>query len=200
MATGTDPTRDRLRARVRRGLAPGARPTDRLELLSWLACVLLAVAVVPLALATASVVAADAGAQASREAAERRQVPAVLLEDAEVLPGGSASLRATARAAWTAPDGTGHEDTVPVPAGTDAGETVRVWIGVDGDPAGRPLERNDVVVVTVTVGVLTLWLGLATAALLHAAACALLDRARDRAWTREWAESERLWATRFRLR
>ncbi|GAB3309824.1 hypothetical protein GCM10027451_19950 [Geodermatophilus aquaeductus] len=170
-----------------------------MELLSWLTCVLLAVAVVPLALAVASVVAADGRAQAAREAAERQEVPAVVLADAEVLSGTS-SLRATAPVGWTATDGAGHGDTVPVPVGTDAGDTVPVWIGADGEYAGRPLEHGDVVVVTVTAGVLTLLLGLATVALAHTAVCALLERGRQRAWTREWAEVEPLWAARYRLR
>jgi len=196
----TGPSPGRVRVRVRRGLGPGARPTDRVELLSWLACVLLAVAVVPLALAVASVVSADARAQAAQQAAERQQVAAVLLEDAEVQSGGSSSLRATARVAWTAPDGTGREDTVPVPAGTEAGRTVPVWTGPGGESVGRPLEDSDVVVVTVTSGVLTLLLGLAAAAVAHAGVCALLDRVRDRAWSREWTEVEPLWAARFRLR
>ncbi|WP_369254960.1 Rv1733c family protein [Geodermatophilus amargosae] len=176
-----------------------ARCTDRLELASWLACVLLAVAVVPLALAVASVVASDAGAEAARQAAERQQVPAVLVEDAEI-GSGTSSQHARAVASWTSPDGTGHEDTVPVPAGAGAGEAVLVWIGPDGSPAGPPLGRGDVVVVTVTAGALTLLLGLSTAAAVHAGVCTLLDRARDRAWTREWAAVEPLWAARFRLR
>ena len=116
------------------------------------------------------------------------------------MAGGASSLRATAPARWTAPDGTDHEDVVPVPPETTAGGTVLVWTGPDGSSSARPLEHNDVVVVTVTAGTLTLLLGLASAAAAHAAVCALVDRARGRAWTREWAEVEPLRAARFRLR
>ncbi|PWW24087.1 hypothetical protein JD79_03265 [Geodermatophilus normandii] len=171
-----------------------------MELFSWVVCVLLAVAAVPAAVAVGSVVAADAGTLASHQAAERRQVPAVVLEDAEVVGGGTSSLRATAPARWTGPDGSDHEDVVPVPPGTPAGGTVLVWTAPDGSPSARPLEHRDVVVVTVTAGTLTLLLGLATAAAGHAAVCALVDRARDRTWEREWDEVEPLWAARFRLR
>ncbi|MGY1731629.1 hypothetical protein ACI798_08905 [Geodermatophilus sp. SYSU D01045] len=189
-----------LRALVRRGLGPGARTTDRVELVSWLASVLLAVAVVPVALAVASVVASDTGALAERQAAQLRQVPAVLLADAEVLPGSPTSLRATAPARWRAPDGATREDTVPVVPGTPAGATVPVWTGPDGGRSAPPIEGTDVAVVSVTSGVLTLLLGLATAAVTHAGVCAWAGRARDRAWAREWAEVEPLWAHRFRLR
>ena len=200
MANGSAEPPGRLRVRLRRGLARDARPSDRVELASWLAGVLLAVVAVPLALAVASVVGADAGAAAARQAAERQQVPAVVLEDAEVLPTGTTSVRATAPARWNAPGGTLHEDTVPVPPGTTAGDGVQVWIGPDGHQAGRPLQHGTVVLVTVTAGSTTLVLGLATAAAVHAGVCALLDRARQRAWAREWAEVEPLWANRFRLR
>ena len=183
----------------RRRTVPG-RTTDRVERLSRLVWVLLALAAVPLALTVGSVVANDAGTLASQQTAERLQVPADVLEDAEVVAGGTSSLRATAPVRWTAPDGTDHDDTVPVRPGTRAGETVQVWIGPDGEASSRPLERTDVVVVTVTAGTLTLLLGLSTAAAGHAAVCALVGRARDRAWEREWAEVEPLWAARFRLR
>ncbi|MGY1833082.1 hypothetical protein ACI8AA_21925 [Geodermatophilus sp. SYSU D01180] len=193
------PTSGYLRALVRRGLAPGARATDRVELVSWLASVLLAVAVVPVALAVGSVVASDTGALAERQAAQRQQVPAVVLADAEVLPGSPTSLRATAPARWEAPGGGTREDTVPVAPGTPAGATVPVWTGPDGGRAGPPIEVSDVAVVSVTSGVLTLLLGLATAAVGHAGVCAWTGRARDRAWEREWAEVGPLWADRFRL-
>lgn len=199
VAAGTTGAPGPLRARVRRGLGPGARTSDHVELLSWLCCVLLAVLVVPTALAVASVVAADAGAQAARQAAERQQVPGVLLEDAAVLSSAATSPLATARTAWTAPDGTPHEGTVPVPVGAREGETVRIWIGPDGERADRPLERGGVVVVTLTAGSLTLLLGLALAAVTHAGVCTLLDRARQRSWTREWEEVGPRWAARYRL-
>lgn len=189
-----------LRTRLRLGLGRGARAADRVQLASLLACLLLAVGVVPVALAVASVVGADAGARAAREAAERVEVPAVVLADAAPPPVSATGGRSTAPARWTAADGGLREGTVPVPPGTVAGERVPVWTGPGGLPADAPLASGSVVTVTVVAGTLTLLLGLAAAAAVHAGVCALLDRARDRAWARGWAEVEPEWAARFRLR
>ncbi|WP_336033142.1 Rv1733c family protein [Geodermatophilus sp. FMUSA9-8] len=198
-AGGTAPRPGRVRDRVRIGFAPGARTGDRVELLSWVGSVLLAVSVLPLALAVASVVATDVGARAAQQAADQQQVPAVLLEDAEVLAGTS-TLRATAPVSWTSPDGVGHEDTVPVPVGRHAGDSVPVWIDPAGEHTSPPMDRGDVVVVTVTAGFLTLLVGLAAVVVVHASVCALLERGRQRAWTQEWAEVGPLWTARYRPR
>ncbi|SNS10886.1 hypothetical protein SAMN04488107_1408 [Geodermatophilus saharensis] len=188
--------RGAVRARLRRGTGPAARPDDRVELLCLVLCTLLAVLAVPVGLAVGTAVGTDASAEARSQRELRSEVPAVLLEDGRALTG----TEAVALASWTAPDGSSGEDEVRVPAGTRAGDTVRIWLDADGRRTGAPLSETGVRVTAAVAGTVTALLLAASAVTLHAAVRALLDRARSRRWAREWAEVEPVWAARFRLR
>ncbi|MGY1669780.1 Rv1733c family protein [Geodermatophilus sp. SYSU D00710] len=183
-------------ARLRRGTGRAARPDDRLELVSLLLCALLAVLAVPVGLTVATTVGTDVAAEVRQQQEERHRVPAVLLADAQPVPG----VGAGAPAAWTGPDGSDREGEVPVPAGTRAGETVSIWVEPDGRRTRPPLSPAGARVTTAVAGTVTAVLVAAAAVTLHVAVRALLDRFRLRRWAREWTEVEPVWASRFRLR
>ncbi len=188
-----------VRARVRRGTAGGTRPGDRLELASLLLCTLVAVLSVPLGLAVATTVAADASAQARLQQAERSRTTAVLLEDATTTADPSGT-RAVAPASWAALDGGTRQGTLTVPAGTPAGATVRIWTDAGGRRTGEPLTPGAVRLTAVVTGAATVLVALAGSAALHTGVRALLDRSRARRWAREWDEVEPLWAAHPRPR
>ncbi len=173
-----------------------ARPGDRLELLSLVLCALLTVLAVPVGLAVAATVATDAAAEARSQQEQRREVPAVLLQDSRPVTG----MTAVALASWTAPGGGSRAGEVSAPTGTRAGDTVRIWIDADGRRTGEPLSPTGVRVTAAVAGTVTALLLAASAAALHAAVRVVLDRSRARRWEREWAEVEPVWAARFRLR
>jgi hypothetical protein len=179
-------------ARLRRGTGSGARAGDRLELLSLVLCALLVVLAVPVGLAVATTVGADAAADARRQHEERSRVTAVLTADADPVVG----LQAWAPATWTAPDGTARAGEVPAPAGSRAGQAVRIWAGPDGARTGRPLTRAGVRLTTAVAGTVTALLVACSALALHLATGAALDRSRARRWAREWAEVEPVWSGR----
>ncbi|HZF88579.1 hypothetical protein [Streptomyces sp.] len=94
----------------------------------------------------AGLAAADAIAEsAERQRAERREVSAVLVEDAEDrLPERAPSgYRVWATVRWTAPEGSTHTDEARVPSGTPAGHTVTVWTDPNGKIAAEPLTHEE---------------------------------------------------------
>ncbi|MET7377838.1 hypothetical protein ABZT08_03290 [Streptomyces sp. NPDC005526] len=118
----------------------------------------------------------------------RRQVVAVLLEDARDAVPTHADVRndASATVRWTAPDGRIRTGRATVPANTPAGTRVPVWTDPRGDLVSEPPARPDGVLKSSLVGV-----GAAMAAGCVVwgstrAARALLDRHRMRQWALEW--------------
>jgi len=136
-------------------------------------------------------------AQLSQEASWR-QVPARVLKVTSGVQGSSgyATLAARAQARWTAPDDRVVTGEIPVPPGTAAGTTVRLWATNDGQPTEPPLQDSQVcgsAYFAGTFSVLTFGALLAITGLL---ARWVLDRRRMAAWEAEWRATEPRWTTR----
>ncbi|NEK56263.1 hypothetical protein GCU56_00040 [Geodermatophilus sabuli] len=178
------------------GRGPLRRGSDRVQVASRVLLLLVVLLSVPVALTVGTVVRGDLLATAEREAGERSPTQAVATEDASASYGTGAAARAVVAARWTAPDGTEVEGDVRGPAGTRPGDVVEIWVTADGRSVDPPMSGRQATlsaVVLATVG----WFGaLAAAGGGHAAVCWLLDRHRDREWTRGWAAVEPTWTRR----
>ncbi|MER6216131.1 Rv1733c family protein [Streptomyces sp. NPDC001272] len=103
-----------------------------------------------------------------------------------------------APATWHYPAGTAHEQTVPVPAGTRAGDTVRIWVDDHGDAAPAPPTTSDLAVNAAGYGASVLC-GIVLAA--GAVVCVgrrIVDAHSAREWEAEWADVEPQWSGRLR--
>ncbi|MEK6441019.1 Rv1733c family protein [Pseudonocardia sp. T1-2H] len=190
-----DPSKDRDPSRSAR--LP-RRTTDRVEEVVALVVILLGMAA-----AVASVVlgVGTHGALLERveyEAAHRSVVTAVLTADPPPAsadrPAGAA--RAPAPARWTDASGREHTGLVPAPDGARAGSGVELWIGEDGEPAGRPMSADEATLVGWSAGVLALLCGLGLLRVLWGATVRCTASANDRNWTREWERVEPRWSGR----
>ncbi|WP_455908556.1 Rv1733c family protein [Streptomyces massasporeus] len=133
--------------------------------------------------------AADAIRQsAERQRTERREVSAVLVEDADDrLPERAPSgYRVWATVRWTAPEGSAHTDEARVPSGTPAGHTVTVWVDRNSKIAAEPLTDEE-----------TRWRAISVGALIASGASGAvlavgwvarqgLERHRMARWAAEW--------------
>jgi hypothetical protein len=176
---------------------PLRRPADRAETIV-LALLLVAFLVgAPLA-ALASSSWAHAIAQRAKlaQAASRREVAAVVLTAAGAPAVGSPNLTSITSARWTAPDGTVVTSELPVPVGTSAGATVRVWTTRDGQLTSHPISESQVASLA-DLGEIT---GAATVAALLALVGVLarrsLDKRRMAAWEADWQSTGPRWTTR----
>lgn len=178
------------------GHGPLKRGSDRLQFAARLVLLLFALVSVPVALAAGTVVHEELQDAAERRAAELVQVTAVAVEDARSTEGphSAGSPRATAR--WTAPDGSPVEARVDAPAGTSVGDPVTVWTTADGRLAVAPMNASEVTNSTIVFVGLGWSFSSVAAGTAYAALCWLLDRQRDRRWTREWAAIEPHWSRR----
>ncbi len=111
-------------------------------------------------------------------------VDAVLQENATV---------DTAKARWKAPDGTLQIGLVQATVGDLAGARVPIWVDRSGALQAPP-SRHDPVAQAVTIGVALALCVAAAFAGLYRIARAVLDRRRDRAWTREWLDVGPRWS------
>jgi hypothetical protein len=181
--------------RVVRGLWPGRNPlrraVDRVEgvMVGALAVAFLAGA--PLA----TVAAYGYGAHTARvQQAAWHQVPAVLLAAAPAT--GYTGYQPEVRARWRAPGGARRTGTVPVPPGTRAGSTVRVWTDAAGRPADPALQLLQVkgrAALAATLAPALLGGVLLAAGLLGRH---LLGRRRLAAWEAQWRAIGPRWSRR----
>jgi len=176
---------------------PLRRTSDRLESLLLFLVVFTFLAGAPLVAWWTGTSTYRSQVRAERwEQAHLFPVDAILVESA----GGPATERYgtvapdTARATWAAPDGSARSGLVPIAAGDDAraGSRVAIWVDDAGGLRSPPLDRNPV-----TRGILT---GMAVTFCVAAGLTgayrfgrALLDRRRDRAWTRAWCDVGPRW-------
>lgn len=98
-----------------------------------------------------------------------------------------------AKARWKAPDGSAKEGLVQVTAGDLAGTRVPIWVDRGGALQATPA-NHDPVAQAVTIGIAVALCLAAALTGLHRIARAVLDRRRDRAWTREWLEVGPRWS------
>jgi len=175
--------------RVVRGLWPDRNPLrrtlDRVEgvIVAGLAVAFLAGA--PLAAVAAGHVTYCYGARTvAAQRAGWHRVPAVLLATAPTT--GYTGYLPTVRARWSAPNGTRHTGLVPAAPGTQAGDTVMVWVDATGQQTGPPLQLSQVrsqaviaaVLAPIVLGMIVLYAG--------QVAHYLLARRRLAAWEAQW--------------
>ncbi len=178
---------------------PLRRASDRVETAVLAALVVAFLAVAPfIALASSGWELARGHQTQVTEQASWRQVPARVLKVLSGIQGGGGygGLTSQAQARWTAPDGKVLTGEIPVPVGTTAGTTVRLWTTDDGQPTDPPLQDSQVSDAAYFVGavsVLTLGALLAIIGLLISWE---LDRRRMAAWDAEWRSTGPRWTTR----
>ncbi|QOV33744.1 hypothetical protein IM697_26530 [Streptomyces ferrugineus] len=147
--------------------------------------------------AVVGLVTAQAAAEAfTRQRAERRPVPAVLLADVPASASASGGTLALARISWTTPDGTTHTDRTLVDTGQKAGAEVTVWLDGRGALVTEPPSTTETAIEAGVLGVAAA-VGLAGAAVgAGALARWRLDRRRIDQWGREWDLVGPLWGHR----
>ncbi|WP_221321212.1 hypothetical protein [Actinoplanes sp. L3-i22] len=111
-------------------------------------------------------------------------VDAVLVENAAV---------ETAKAIWTAPDGSSRNGIVQATVSDRAGTRIPIWVDRSGALRAPPV-HHDPAAQAVAIGIAVFLCVAAAFAGLHRIARALLDRRRERAWTREWLEVGPRWS------
>ncbi|MFI8100765.1 hypothetical protein [Streptomyces sp. NPDC086023] len=103
-----------------------------------------------------------------------------------------------APATWHDPPERSHTGTVPVPAGTRKGDTVRIWVDDVGNAATAPPGRADVALDAVGFGMGALTGILLVSGLVVHAGLRIVDARSARAWETEWEAVEPLWSGRLR--
>jgi len=177
------------------GSGPLKRGSDRLELAARVLLVCCLLAAVPISVAAGTAARVQAQSQAAADATDLHRVPARLLDEVTAPVGevGDGRFRALWTAEWTGPDGSGHQSTVSVPAGAEAGSTVPIWTDGDGDRTPPPLNAQDVTDRAVGQGV-GVFAGLSVLACgAQVVVRTLLDRSRSRRWEAEWARVGPRW-------
>ncbi len=176
--------------RAVRGLWPDRNPlrrgVDRAEALILAVLVVVFLVGVPLAARAGADMGYHTAVRTAQTGQSWRQVPAVLLATA------GQAVDASVPARWQAPDGTWRTGTIFVPAGAQAGRTVRLWVDPAGRPTGPPFQGSPrgQAVLSAVVAVLGLGWALGCAGL----AChGVLDRRRLAAWEADWQLTEPQW-------
>ena len=178
------------------GSGPLKRTSHRVQFVSRVVVLLVVVLSVPVALAAGTAVRSDLAAVARQQAAERRQVTAVVTADAVAPADASPRTRVPVPARWTASDGTPVEGLVLARPTARTGDTVPLWTTSDGRPTGAPMTPAQVRRSTIVLAGLGWADSVAAVVLLHVALCGLLAHRADRWWAREWARVEPTWSRR----
>jgi hypothetical protein len=173
------------------------RRVDRIE--AWITGGLIAAFLVgaPLSWISAGRWAQQAGVREQRAEQSWHQVPAVVLKAAPAQPqfefGLPWNTAVLVLARWAGPGGSYRAGQVPVPAGTAAGRTVRVWVNASGRPTGPPILRAELVKRVLGAEALA---PLTLAVLLFGVGCLVrwvTDRRRLAAWEAGWASIGPRW-------
>ncbi|MFE1896974.1 hypothetical protein [Streptomyces yangpuensis] len=101
-----------------------------------------------------------------------------------------------ATATWHYPAQRPHTETVPVPAETRKGDTVRVWTDDAGSAAAAPPGRADIALNAVALGAAAVAGIVLVGGGLVAVRLRTVDARSARAWESEWAGVEPLWSGR----
>ncbi|MER6444988.1 Rv1733c family protein [Streptomyces venezuelae] len=103
-----------------------------------------------------------------------------------------------AAATWHYPSQRAHTETIPVPAGTRHGDTVRLWVDGNGRATGAPPSQAHVALNAVGIGTGALAGIVLAGGALVALRLRFVDAGSARAWDSEWAGVEPLWSGRLR--
>ncbi|GAA2891829.1 hypothetical protein Acy02nite_14900 [Actinoplanes cyaneus] len=172
------------------------RPEDRIESLLVFLLVLVFLAGAPLLAWRAGKAGYSSDMRARDwERAHVFRVDAVLVEDSGTFgaTGPRTVAPRAARATWTAPDGSARSGIVQTETEVRAGARIAIWVDDTGSPhmpPGRhsPASQGVLLAVAAVLCLLVALIGV------HRAGRGLLDRRRDRAWTREWAQVGPRWS------
>ncbi|WP_406187862.1 hypothetical protein [Streptomyces sp. NBC_01006] len=142
----------------------------------------------------------DGHRTAENIARHRHTVTATTIGETGYRAGDQPSSRpvSVATATWHYPSQRPHTETIPVPAGTRNGDTVRVWVDGNGSAATAPPGRADVALNAVGVGTGALAGIVLAGGALVAVRLRIVDARSARAWESEWAGVEPLWSGRLR--
>lgn len=165
------------------------RPVDRVEGLLLAGLVLLSLLLLPVAATVGSDTYASQQDVARREAAERRQITALIVESKLTQTRETswhAEPRHTVDARWRAPDGSWRQGRVPGGGDTVPGSSIRIWVDDAGNRVPAPLRPNVVVAMAFAVGTGSWLCGVLALGLVFLAVRSFLDRLRYAAWQREW--------------
>jgi hypothetical protein len=174
---------------------PLRRTTDRVETAVLTLLVAAFVVGAPFsALATGAWVHGMARHAQLTQEASRRQVPAVVLTVTTSAEGAKLVWQAQAR--WRAPDGQEVTRQIPVPSGTTAGGTLRVWTDRSGDITTAPLLDSQVADQTAIAEVAGVIVPASILTLAGAVARWRLNRRRMAAWDADWKATGPRWTTR----
>ncbi|MGB3484263.1 MAG: hypothetical protein WBB07_18860 [Mycobacterium sp.] len=179
------------------GRNPVIRVSDRLEALTALAVLVLAVVAVPLAVEAGQQVYEARKQTAQHEALTRHSV------DAEVLTGStglSTDFDGTAfvRVQWREQTGVRTAQVI-TPGVLKTGDRITVWLDQSGKVVGAPSTESDATVSAVAAGAVVWTAVLAGSVIFAFAARRGLDRSRARLWERELlllAHNDDGWANR----
>ncbi len=178
------------------GSGPLQRGSDRVEGVSRVVVLLFVLLSLPVAPGVWSVVRSDLSDLAREQAAERTPVSAVVTADPDVPGNASPRTRIPVPAQWASPGGAVVTGEVLARPTTRAGDTLTQWTASDGRRVDEPMTAAEVrrsSLVLVGVG----WAGGVGAVVLgHVGLCRVLERQRNRRWTRGWARVEPTWSRR----
>ncbi|WP_314245186.1 Rv1733c family protein [Streptomyces kutzneri] len=142
----------------------------------------------------------DAGRAAAEIARHRYSVTAVTVGETTYRAGPGPSTRPVpvAPATWRDTSHRVHTETVPVPAATRNGETVRLWVDDQGNAATAPPGTAHIALNAISLGTgaaagIALAAGAAVQARLR-----IVDARSGRAWASEWESVEPRWSGRLR--
>ena len=184
----------RLTRRLGFGRNPLCRRVDRFESATLVVAALIAVLVIPAAVAVGAAAREASLDAAAQRRAQLTETTARMLADAESFSGAVPGQGlASARVGWTGPDGVPHEGWALVTLGTKSGSEVTIWLDRSGAivrPPSQPDESDAVGGVAGLMAALILWTvlnGLTRLALRG------FDRHRFRDLDREWEEVAPRW-------
>ncbi|MCX5129354.1 hypothetical protein [Streptomyces sp. NBC_00347] len=184
----------------RTGANPLRREADRTRTRMYAAFALTCLLAVIAGFALGRAAWTDGHRAAENIARHRHTVTATTISDAAYRAGDQPSSRpvTVATATWHYPAQRPHTGTVPVPAGTRNGDTVRVWVDEIGRATAAPPSQADVAVTAVGIGTGALAGIVLAGGALVAVRLRIVDARSARSWESEWAGIEPLWSGRLR--
>jgi hypothetical protein len=170
--------------------SPLRRTSDRVEEIGRSICLVAALLGIPLAVAIAISSHARAAEEAQGIALSAHSAEAITLEDAAV-PGAAPPVAGTyVTAKWSAPNGTTRKGTLEVPAGTEAGERVSVWLTDRGELTDPPPARSQLFIDALFLALAIMFLVAGAAYVTFRLLRFGLDRWRLHEWDRAWERFE----------
>ncbi|MFE2144267.1 hypothetical protein ACFXA3_21465 [Streptomyces sp. NPDC059456] len=142
----------------------------------------------------------DGHRTAENIARHRHTVTATTVGETTYRAGDQPSSRpvTVATTTWHYPPQRPHTETIPVPAGTRHGDTVRLWVDGNGSAAAAPPGRAEIALNAVGIGTGALAGTVLVGGALVAVRLRIVDARSARSWESEWEGIEPLWSGRLR--